>query len=349
MIQAQIGETHDTGAPAWTFRMYREGDLPAIVALYNAADAVDNLGAATTEEELASSFNQPMSDPPRQVVLAEGQAEGVAAGVPLAMGRIVWMDDPGTNQRLYQTNFHVHPAVRGSGIEQRLAGQLLDIARANEADPDTAPRSEVSLLAGTREENTLKREVFEQMGMKPIRYGWTMERPLDEDLPESVQVEGVTIRNYRHPEDNLGTRDAFNRSFIDHFEFHELPQEFWDYRIGQAGVRHDLSWVAEVDGEPGNIAGFCIEEILEQDNARTGKKGGWIALLGTVRGWRGKGLGKSLLLHGMRSLKEAGMDTVLLGVDSESPTGANRLYESVGFTVRYKEIAYKCLLSEAKL
>ena len=40
------------------------------------------------------------------------------------------------------------------------------------------------------------------------------------------------------------------------------------------------------------------------------------------------------------------METALLGVDFESPTGANRLYELVGFTVRHHDVLYKCALEE---
>ena len=38
-----------------------------------------------------------------------------------------------------------------------------------------------------------------------------------------------------------------------------------------------------------------------------------------------------MLLKGMRLLKDEGMDTAVLGVDAENPSGALRLYESVGF------------------
>ena len=128
-----------------------------------------------------------------------------------------------------------------------------------------------------------------------------------------------------------------------------MPQEIWDYIFSMPDVRPNLSWLAEVEDEPGTIAGFCICEIKDEDNKRTGRSEGWIELLGTIRGWRGKGLGRSLLLRGLHSLKEAGIQTALLGVDSESPTGATRLYESVGFTIREHESFYKCQLSEVKV
>ena len=61
------------------------------------------------------------------------------------------------------------------------------------------------------------------------------------------------------------------------------------------------------------------------------------------------GLGRSLLLHGLHSLRSAGMETALLGVDSESPTGANKLYESVGFRIRSRDFDYAGELGEVRI
>jgi ribosomal protein S18 acetylase RimI-like enzyme len=53
--------------------------------------------------------------------------------------------------------------------------------------------------------------------------------------------------------------------------------------------------------------------------------------LGVLRHHRRKGLGRALLLEGMRALRRRGCTHLTLGVDSENLTGALRLYESVGF------------------
>ncbi len=123
----------------------------------------------------------------------------------------------------------------------------------------------------------------------------------------------------------------------------------FDHLVGSPDMKPELSWVAEVDDGPGAAAGFCLCEIKEDENEQTGRSEGWIALLGTIREWRGKGLGRSLLIRGLQSLKDAGLHTALLGVDSASPTGANRLYESAGFHVRDHEFAYKCELNEINI
>jgi len=47
------------------------------------------------------------------------------------------------------------------------------------------------------------------------------------------------------------------------------------------------------------------------------------------------------LLAGLHVLKEAGIESAALGVDAESPTGATRLYESMGFVERRRYILYR--------
>ncbi|HKP54681.1 MAG TPA: GNAT family N-acetyltransferase [Chloroflexia bacterium] len=325
----------------WAIRAYREGDIPGLVVVANASNEADGVEHHTSEEELASSFAMPFSDPPTQVIVAEGQ-DGRFAGY----GRILSIDDEAGSERIYQFTIRVDPDARGKGLDEALAGRLMAMARAHNQEPDRAPIGKVSVLSMTRVENTRMKALFETMGLRDLRHAWVMERPLGEPLSEPYAVDGVTLRAYRRPEDNIVAHEAYNNSFIDHFEYHALPLEFWNYQMDRPEVRPDLSWLAEADGEPGKIAGFCICEIKDSDNRLTGRKEGWIGLLGTVRGWRGKGLGRSLLLQGLRSLKDAGMETALLGVDSESLTGANRLYESVGFTVRHHEVMYKCELDE---
>ncbi|MBC7968769.1 MAG: hypothetical protein H7Z11_01325, partial [Verrucomicrobia bacterium] len=46
-------------------------------------------------------------------------------------------------------------------------------------------------------------------------------------------------------------------------------------------------------------------------------------------------------------LKAKGVDTALLGVDAENPSGALRLYESVSFRQLFTSIAYCKALSDS--
>jgi mycothiol synthase len=324
----------------WNFRPYREGDIPAIVRLTEAIQAHGEEDSARSESEIRARFEEPGADPARQVLVLEGPFEGVPEGVPVGAGAFGVMGDPGQGID-YIMQVWAHPAARARGLEDALYRRLFDLAREHYTRLPDKPERTPLVYAQGREKRSELIDLFKSLGMELERVFWTMERDLSQPIEDARKVEGVTLRTYRRPEDNAGATAAYNDSFQDHWDHHDETVEMWTHHIAAQSRRPDLSWVGEVDAEPGKFGGFCLVVIHPEDNERSGVKEGWIELLGTTREWRGKGLGKALLLHGLRSLRDDGMDTALLGVDSDSPTGANRLYESVGFTVRRRSFIYR--------
>ncbi len=74
-----------------------------------------------------------------------------------------------------------------------------------------------------------------------------------------------------------------------------------------------------------------VAATIRNEPERNG--GGYVAALGVARPWRGKGLGRALLLRTFAEFYARGVPRVTLGVDAESPTGATKLYESVGMSI----------------
>lgn len=324
----------------WNFRPYRDGDIPAIVRITEAIQARGEEDSARSEPELRARFEEPGADPTRQVVVVEGPFEGVPGGELVGAGAFAVMGDPAQGMD-YIMQVWAHPAARPHGLEEALYRRLFALSTEHYARLPEKPTRTPLVYAQGREMRADLIELFKSLEMELERVFWVMERDLHEPIDEPRTVEGVTIRTYRRPEDNAAATAAYNNSFQDHWDHHDETVEMWTHHIAAPSRRPDLSWVGEVDAEPGKFGGFCLVVIHPEDNERSGRKEGWIELLGTTRAWRGKGLGKSLLLHGLRSLREDGMDTALLGVDSDSPTGANRLYESVGFGVRRRSFIYR--------
>ncbi len=172
-------------------------------------------------------------------------------------------------------------------------------------------------------------DLLERSGFEIDRYFYRMACPLDGPLAEPQLPDGFTLA--------AGSLDAeawaqlFNQSFIDHWNHKPTTAEEIAHHRSDPTYRADLDLVAYApDGTP---AAFCWGSIKEAENQRSGRNDGQIGLLGTRRGFRKIGLGRAMLLTGMRALKAAGANTATLGVDASSPTGATRLYESVGFQV----------------
>ena len=106
-------------------------------------------------------------------------------------------------------------------------------------------------------------------------------------------------------------------------------------------VERRQHWMKSLDYRPeldlvaiapdGMLAAFSFCMIEAGNNQRLGVRDGWVADLGTRRGYRKRGLARALLTANMRVIKDAGMDTAKLGVDTQNPNGALRLYELIGF------------------
>jgi len=92
--------------------------------------------------------------------------------------------------------------------------------------------------------------------------------------------------------------------------------------------------------------GLSLSAIYPERNERVGCEHGWVEALAVLREHRRKGLGRALLLEGMRALRGRGCTHLMLGVDSQNPTGALGLYESVGFREWSTGITFRKTLRE---
>ncbi|PSR15583.1 GNAT family N-acetyltransferase, partial [filamentous cyanobacterium CCP3] len=136
--------------------------------------------------------------------------------------------------------------------------------------------------------------------------------------------------------------ELFNQSFVDHWHFTPMTLEDRQHRLTYPTYQPELDWAAVAPDS--TLAGFCKGHIDHDDNAHKLRNEGWIGILGTRRGYRRLGLARAMLLQGLHQLHLAGMDTALLGVDSQNPNQAMGLYESVGFTVKETHLSYQKIL-----
>ena len=115
---------------------------------------------------------------------------------------------------------------------------------------------------------------------------------------------------------------AGEEAFRDHFRPAAMDLDEW---LAFRFVRGDLDlglWFVAWDGDEVAGAMLAFETPI----------GGYLDELFVRRPWRGRGLGRALLLESCVELRRRGQPIAYLGVDSENPTGAMRLYGSAGFT-----------------
>lgn len=170
---------------------------------------------------------------------------------------------------------------------------------------------------------------LEKQGFTPERSFLTMACSLNQAFDPDNLPNGFKLQQLSGEKDLKAWVEMFNESFIDHWDHHPLTITTVECWLKNPHYKADLNWVAIAPD--GTFAAFCIGYINQEENARTGKKEGWIKLLGTRRGFRKLGLGKAILLTCMKQLQAANIEQVKLGVDAQSLTSATRLYEAVGF------------------
>ena len=124
-------------------------------------------------------------------------------------------------------------------------------------------------------------------------------------------------------------------SFADHFNsYRESFPEFLQRLREDPGHRWDHWWIAEIeeDGEllPG---GALVASVMWPDP--DGIRGSYVDYIGVHQRARGKGVAKALLETVIKDAHERGRNRVDLEVDADSPTGADGLYSSMGWTLSY--------------
>jgi ribosomal protein S18 acetylase RimI-like enzyme len=148
---------------------------------------------------------------------------------------------------------------------------------------------------------------------------------LDGSQSEPVWPEGIEVHTFRRDQARA-VYAAHQESFADSWEHTDDPYDEWEHwSFGRDDFDPTLWFLAAEGDEVAGIA-LCRPHDTRRD-------AGWISILGVRRPWRRRGLGRALLLHSFAEFARRGCTRVELGVDAESLTGANRLYESAGMRV----------------
>jgi mycothiol synthase len=181
------------------------------------------------------------------------------------------------------------------------------------------------------EQDTAAAQLFEGRGYAPVRRFYEMgvelaEAPVVPELPEGFAVD--TFRT----EDARPYYEALDAAFQDHWEHHSVGFDRW-WEEKQAAHDFDPTlWFIVREGD--EIAG-----VIRNDPERNG--GGYVGAVGVQRAWRGKGVGRALLLRTFAEFYSRGVSRVTLGVDAQNSTGATKLYESVGMTTENAAVVYE--------
>ena len=216
----------------------------------------------------------------------------------------------------------VHPAWRRQGLGRELMTRVLERAR---------EQGNAYVFSQTDDHVPAGGAFLRGLGFAPVSTWVQMRAPADLALLPPELPPGYAVRSYDAIDDPVLLTEALNRGFTGHWENRERLLEDIEHRLEGARVRPDGIFVAfSADGD---VAGVCWCSFDVEQNALRGEQVGHIDSLGVSPEHRRRGLGRALLLTGMRWLRAQGQGAIELEAVGNNDL-ALPLYYSAGYTVR---------------
>jgi mycothiol synthase len=306
--------------PEFEFRAPQHEDVPSLYEMLLAVERADDRDLINTLADLQREFDDPWSNPEIDALLAlahDGQIAGLA--------RTFQNPQPENEVRCFLM-IEIHPSWRANGLEDA----LLDWAeeRGRQRLSLVSENAARVLRSHIQDTQTKRQAQLEQRGFGSVRYFYRMQRDLSEPIPPVRLPGDLALRIYT-PDLSEAVQAAFNEAFRDHWSFEPITTEEWQqFVVGRSSFRPDLTYVVMAGSE---VAGFSINGVSPEENARHGRSDGWIEELAVRRPWRKRGVATALLCASLHAFKAEGLQHAMLGVDTENLSGALRVYEGVGF------------------
>lgn len=222
----------------------------------------------------------------------------------------------------------VHADHRRRGVGTELMNRLE--ARGAESAAAKLPEHPMHFSTGGGLEGSSGRAFHHRRGYQAARYFNLMGR----GLATSDSAETILGRRMPHdvvirapgPQDEKAVFEAHAAAFVDHWGSAAPVASRWHQQWVSRSGRLDVSRIA-VD-ETGTVLSYvlCGQWVPREL---------YVNVVGTVPQARGRGLSSAALASTIHAAAATGdYDVIDLDVDSDSPTGAARIYERLGFRTK---------------
>lgn len=268
-------------------------------------------------------------DPDHDIMVAELAGAYRAARIA-GYARTTW-DDMTEGFREYWLTAKGDPAVPGLGMAllDWVERRALEVA-ATHVIQDRRLATD-SLDGGWWHQELVRRR------FTPRRYFATMVRSGFDDIPYRPLPDGVETR----PVETSHLRaiwEADIEAFRDHNDYVEQTEADWEKFRDEAKVGTQLwhvAWAGDV------VVGQVRTRSSEEETMRLRRRRAWTEDISTRRQWRKKGVASALISASLRQLGGLGFEEAALGVDTDNPTGAYGVYESLGYQIARRGALYE--------
>ena len=301
--------------PSYTIRNYKPADFDKYVLLTIDAEKLEPTGRCTSPQVLSENLCRPNYSPQQDLFIVE------------TTGNIVGYMDITTELNIGRVilNCLIHPDHRRRG----LASKLLDYAthRAKELEAKVA---HVNIL----QDNIAAKSMLPKLGFRFVRRFLDLRLDISKVRWQDIDQDGLPYRHFQRGDEEKLTQIQ-NRSFAGTWGYNPNTVEEIAYCTHLSHCSPE-DIVLTYDGD--KPVGYCWTKITCE--ATTGERKGQIFMLGVDPDYRGRKVGKGVLLAGLSYLKGKGLQVFELTVDSRNKAACT-LYQSIGFKVWTSSLWYE--------
>ncbi|MBM6616414.1 GNAT family N-acetyltransferase [Bacillus suaedaesalsae] len=219
----------------------------------------------------------------------------------------------------------VHPEYKYQGIGTLLLKKVEERANILAKGKDGEQR----LMNQIPFTNNAARNLVEERGYQFSRLYERMKIELEEQPNEAHLPEGITLRSFKPDHDEEPLFSIYDETFRDAWGYTKKDYSTWISQKKGEDYDPSLWFIVWKDTKP---IGFLMSRLQED--------GLFIDLLGVSREFRKHGIGKALLLHTFGIAFQRKQKAIILYVDTDSLTNANRLYQQVGMRPHSQTAVY---------
>lgn len=284
-----------------------EADAEAVLEVITACDIADVGEPDFTLDDVRDEWRDPEVDLAADSFLVDAPGGGLAAYALCTSNA---------------QDVYVHPEHLGRGI----GSALLPVVERRAGEQRLPLRQYIVSTNGSAA------DLLGNNGYRPTHHYWRMTVDLAEPPAAPAAPAGVELRPFRTGTDDRAVHALVQAAFseIEGNIHHDWEQ--WRVRSIESSSFDPRWWFVAWKGD--EVAGVALSEHWVEDDV------GWVGQLAVAPAWRGRGLGRALLLTALTAFSEAGISRASLGVHGDNERAA-RLYESVGMRQAWRHDRYE--------
>jgi GNAT superfamily N-acetyltransferase len=294
-------------------RLHRTHDFDDVLALLQACDRAVYGDSDWTPAELREEWASLDLERDAWVAVEDGRLAGVMHIYDRRGGRVL-------------ADGYVHPELTGRGVGTRLLAAAEE--RALEVDDQVPPAEARTIETAHLVGDPRAPKLLACRGYERVRTFLRMVIDLRGETPQPRWPGGLELRPLDPDVDGRLAQAAVDEAFEREWGYRRRPYDEWVERA--FGVERFDPALCPVVWDGDRIAALSLNFPKRRGDW------GWIGTLAVRPAWRRQGLGLALLYESFCRFWERGEIVVALGVDSQNPTGATRLYDRAGMRILWR-------------